>query len=303
MYYRIGKTLAPVERGEIADWSAIAAVLRPEELADAALPPELLPPETMRRMENIRSCHLTLERSRILGGLHIPARPQRTARHVIFVWWKDCLLFVDLDGVAEECVERVLVMRPHHADGADDLLMDFFLALILEEPATIQQLEERISGLEQAVLDNKTEKFINQMSVLRRELNQRSRYYAQLRNLTNTLQENAGDLMDECSQSRLQYVLRRLDSLCEEAEMLREYASQVSSEYQAQVDIAQNRIMKILTVVTTVCMPLSLIAGWYGMNFMNMPELHWAYGYPAVIALSALVVGGCILYFRKKHLW
>ena len=303
MYYRIGETLAPVERGEIADWSAIAAVLRPEELADAALPPELLPPETMRRMENIRSCHLTLERSRILGGLHIPARPQRAARHVIFVWWKDCLLFVDPDGVAGECVKRVLAMRPHHADGADDLLMDFFLALILEEPATIQQLEERISGLEQAVLDNKTEKFINQMSVLRRELNQRSRYYAQLRNLTNTLQENAGDLMDECSQSRLQYVLLRLDSLCEEAEMLREYASQVSSEYQAQVDIAQNHIMKILTVVTTVCMPLSLIAGWYGMNFMNMPELHWEYGYPAVIALSALLVGGCILYFRKKHLW
>ena len=303
MYYRIGETLAPVERGEIADWHAIAAVLRPEELAGAALPPELLPPETMWKVENIRSCHLTLERSRILGGLHIPARPQHAARHVIFVWWKDCLLFIDPDGVAEECVERVLAMRPHHADGADDLLMDFFLALILEEPATIQQLEERISGLEQAVLDNKTEKFINQMSVLRRELNQRSRYYAQLRNLTNTLQENAGDLLDACSQSRLQYVLRRLDSLCEEAEMLREYASQVSSEYQAQVDIAQNHIMKILTVVTTVCMPLSLIAGWYGMNFMNMPELHWAYGYPAVIALSALVVGGCILYFREKHLW
>lgn len=303
MYYRIGETLAPVKRAGIANWRAVAAVLRPEELAGAALPPELLPPENMLKMESIRSCHLTLERSRILGGLRIPARPQRAARHVIFVWWKDCLLFLDPDGVAGECVERVLAMRPHHADGADDLLMDFFLALILEEPATIQQLEERISGLEQAVLDNKTEKFINQMSVLRGELNQRSRYYAQLRNLTNTLQENAGDLLDACSQSRLQYVLRRLDSLCEETEMLREYASQVSSEYQAQVDIAQNRIMKVLTVVTTVCMPLSLIAGWYGMNFMNMPELHWAYGYPAVIALSALVVGGCILYFRKKHLW
>ena len=303
MYYNIGETLTPVERAEIANWRAIAAVLRPEELMEAGLPPELLPPESMRNMESIRNCHLVLERSRILGALHIPARQQRAARHVIFVWWKDCLLFVDPDGVAEECMERVLAMRPHHADGADDLLMDYFLALILEEPATIQQMEERISGLEQAVLDNKTEKFINRMSLLRRELNQRSRYYAQLRNLTNTLQENAGDLLDGCSQSRLQYVLRRLDSLCEEADMLREYASQVSSEYQAQVDIAQNRIMKILTVVTTVCMPLSLIAGWYGMNFMNMPELHWEYGYPAVIALSALVVGGCILYFRKKHIW
>lgn len=50
-------------------------------------------------------------------------------------------------------------------------------------------------------------------------------------------------------------------------------------------------------------MPLSLIARWYGMNFMIMLELHWEYGYPAVSALSSLVVDGCILYFRKKHLW
>ena len=84
-----------------------------------------------------------------------------------FVWWKDCILFVDPDGVAKTCIDRIQAMRPHHADGADDLLMDFFLALILEEPATIQQLEERISGLEQAVLDNKTGSFIKQMSVLR----------------------------------------------------------------------------------------------------------------------------------------
>lgn len=61
--------------------------------------------------------------------------------------------------------------------------------------------------------------------------------------------------------------------------MLREYATQICSEYQAQVDIVQNRVMKLLTIVTTIFMPLSLIAGWYGMNFSNMPELQWTYGY------------------------
>ena len=58
--------------------------------------------------------------------------------------------------------------------------------------------------------------------------------------------------------------------------------------------------MKVLTVVTTVFLPLSLIAGWYGMNFANMPELHWSFGYPLVILFSALVVGVCIWIFRKK---
>lgn len=55
--------------------------------------------------------------------------------------------------------------------------------------------------------------------------------------------------------------------------MLHEYATQISSEYQAQVDIDQNRVMKVLTIVTAIFLPLSLIAGWYGMNFPNMPLL------------------------------
>ena len=97
-------------------------------------------------------------------------------------------------------------------------------------------------------------------------------------------------------------MLRRLDRLQSETQLLREYASQVSSEYQAQVDIAQNRIMKLLTIVTTIFMPLSLIVGWYGMNF-DMPELGWRYGYPAVIVLSVLVVGGCVAYFHRKRYW
>lgn len=181
--------------------------------------------------------------------------------------------------------------------------MDFYLALIMDDLSHIQNMEERISGLEQMVLDNRTEKFIRQMSQLRKELNQHNRYYAQMNDMVVTLQENATDLLDECSSSRLQYILRRLNRLQEETQMLREYASQVSSEYQAQVDLGQNRIMKLLTIVTTIFMPLSLIAGWYGMNFVNMPELHWVYGYPAVIALSALIVGGCIFYFKKKRYW
>ena len=78
---------------------------------------------------------------------------------------------------------------------------------------------------------------------------------------------------------------------------------QLKELHQTQLDMKQNETMKILTIVTTLFMPLSLITGWYGMNFANMPELHWAYGYPAVIVLSALIVGGCIYYFKKKRYW
>ena len=68
------------------------------------------------------------------------------------------------------------------------------------------------------------------------------------------------------------------------------------------MDYNLNNTMKIFTVVTTVFLPLSLIVGWYGMNFTNMPELTWKYGYLAVILLSVAVVIFCFWFFKKKKL-
>ena len=58
--------------------------------------------------------------------------------------------------------------------------------------------------------------------------------------------------------------------------------------------------MKLFTMVTIIFQPLTLIVGWYGMNFKNMPELGWRFGYLYVIILSILVVGGILYYFKKK---
>ena len=73
--------------------------------------------------------------------------------------------------------------------------------------------------------------------------------------------------------------------------------------YQSQISIRQNDIMKILTIVTTIFLPLSLLAGWYGMNFEYMPELHWRYGYVGVIILSVGIVTFSMFLFRKKNYW
>ena len=96
---------------------------------------------------------------------------------------------------------------------------------------------------------------------------------------------------------------KRLGRLRNEAQLLREYCLQVRELFQAEIDIRQNRIMKILTIVTTIFLPLSLLAGWYGMNFTGMPELTWKYGYPTVIAVSILVVTVCLWIMKKKKFW
>ena len=150
------------------------------------------------------------------------------------------------------------------------------------------------------MLENETGRFLHQMSVIRKELNRTNRFYAQLADFASSLLEEAEDLFTPQSKKRMSHLLRRVENLRGETHMLHEYATQISSEYQAQVDIAQNRVMKVLTIVTAIFLPLTLIAGWYGMNFSGMPLLEWRYGYPVVVAVSVLVVAGLIWYFKRK---
>ena len=97
-------------------------------------------------------------------------------------------------------------------------------------------------------------------------------------------------------------VEKRIARLKNEAQILREYGLQIRELFQAEIDIRQNRIMKILTIVTTIFLPLTLVAGWYGMNFSNMPELSWKYGYPAVIVISLVIVMICLWIMKKKKI-
>ena len=141
------------------------------------------------------------------------------------------------------------------------------------------------------------------MSALRKETMAWYRYYSQLDDVACELRENENGFFTEEECGLFHLFEERVIRLRAESQMLREYESQIASEYQAQIDIGQNRIMKVLTVVTTLCLPLSLIAGWYGMNFSGMPELHWRYGYPAIIAVSAAIVALSLWICKKKKFW
>ena len=81
---------------------------------------------------------------------------------------------------------------------------------------------------------------------------------------------------------------------------LRDYTMQLRDLYKAHLDLKQNRIMTVLTVVTTIFMPLTLIVGWYGMNFRYMPELEWQWSYPVVIAASVVIVVVSLIFFKLK---
>ena len=297
-YYRLGETLEPLE-ALMPEEKSILAVLRPEELNKAPLPVGLVPPQWAKEPRENQYCWLHIGQGELTGQVSIPQRSAAAGKKFTFALAGENLLLVDHNGYAAECLKLLTAPPTGHPRTADELLAELLTLQIHDDLPELQELESRLTALEQSVLADDTEKFIHKMSAIRRELNRESRFYAQLGDFAETLQEEAGELLGHRAQRRIGYFSRRVATLRGETQLLREYATQISGEYQAQVDILQNRVMKLLTIVTTIFLPLSLMVGWYGMNF-DMPELSWEYGYPAIIAAAVLVVLALVRYFRRK---
>jgi magnesium transporter len=181
-------------------------------------------------------------------------------------------------------------------------LLEFFAAVCADDLYELEKIEDRITKLEDGMLtktgrmDDRPAKII----AVRRELLYIKRYYEQLRYITDELAEDEHNALPPDIQARFGMLTRRIDRLLGSVIHLKEYVTQVREAYQAQLDIQQNQIMKVFTVISGVFMPLTLIAGWYGMN-LKMPEFTWDFGYVFAIVLSLLVAAFCLILFRIKR--
>ena len=93
------------------------------------------------------------------------------------------------------------------------------------------------------------------------------------------------------------------DHFARVTELVDSYRELVTSLLEAHLSLQSNRmneVMKRLTIISTIMLPLSLVAGIYGMNFKHMPELEWVYGYPAALTLMACIAAGILVWFRTK---
>ena len=125
-------------------------------------------------------------------------------------------------------------------------------------------------------------------------------HYEQLIDLGQELEENENGFFKEENLRYFHMFTERVTRLRDIVNGQREYVMQLRDLIQSQLDVRQNRIMTVLTVVTSIFLPLTLIAGWYGMNFRYMPELEWRYSYPVVIAISIIIVVVCLIWFKRK---
>ena len=124
--------------------------------------------------------------------------------------------------------------------------------------------------------------------------------YDEMMDLTKELEENENGLFLNDQLKYFGTLTDRADRLMSRTSHLLEYARQVKEAYQSQIDNRQNNNMQFLTVISTIFFPLTLITGWFGMNFKDMPGLE--NGYPAVMALSIVIIVICILIFKKKKI-
>ncbi|MEA4849516.1 MAG: CorA family divalent cation transporter [Clostridiaceae bacterium] len=165
----------------------------------------------------------------------------------------------------------------------------------------LKDIEARIALLEEQVMEDIRKDFTKEIIGLRKQLLFLKRYYEPLLDIAEGLEENENGLIEEGALKYFGVLKNRIERLNNNVLHLRDYVTQVREAYQAQVDISLNHIMKMFTVITAVFLPLTLIAGWYGMNFKYMPELSWVYGYPFVFVLSAAVAAISLIYFKKHH--
>jgi magnesium transporter len=177
----------------------------------------------------------------------------------------------------------------------------FFDRITFDDPLDIEKIEREITDLEDESVNATSQDvtFTKKITVYRKKLLALKRYYEQLVEITEAIEQNENGLIDKKVQRYFRIIANRADRLYHSVLNLRDYVTQVREAYQAQIDINLNKVMKFFTVITSVFLPLTLIVGWYGMNF-SMPEYGWELGYPFVILLSLLTVTGTLVYFKKK---
>lgn len=178
-------------------------------------------------------------------------------------------------------------------------LVYYFLSdLLAADYQYLEELQNEIEELETQEEDSMH--FTNQLRQLNKELLLLQNYYENFMTIGEDLEMNHHHIFEDDDSRYFEIFTRRIERLSKNVEMLREILNQAHSAHQSREDYKLNKTMQFFTVVTTIFMPLTLIAGWYGMNFENMPELKSIYGYPAVIVLSCIVVIGLIVLFKKK---
>lgn len=256
-----------------------------------------------RSLGAIRYCKLDVFKDCLQGTLKIPAKGAQHTGALTFGFYIHGGRLLLVGGEAARAKLPAQLPRSLPAHASPTLLFLALLEAFMEDDLLyLQEIEGRLAGIEDKLLERMSQPLYRAILSERKRLSAFHAYYEQMVDLGDEMQAYLTGLQaaEECA--AWQFYTRRTERLHNHVETLREDLLQIRELYQSQLDVQQNKVMTFLTVVTTLFLPLTLIAGWYGMNFPTMAAFHWKYGYLAVVCVSVLIIVAELIYFKKKKM-
>jgi len=147
-----------------------------------------------------------------------------------------------------------------------------------------------------------TEKSLKEIYHLKREMIYLRKSVWPLRELISGMERSESDLIADSTEPYLRDVYDHTIQVIDTVETFRDMISGMLDIYLSSISNRMNAVMKVLTIIATIFIPLTFVAGIYGMNFKHMPELEWRWGYLAVWGVM-LIMGLCMVFYFKKKKW
>ena len=302
MYYLIKETLVPCKAEEIKNAAEqYVAVLTSEEWKARSgefnmgidMDLETVDPAETKAVVNIDS---------LTGSFCRPALAADPGFQGSFSFALDekGIVLISDSPYPQRLVEKIIRTKKWRFPGLERFLYDLLETAIAADLPLLGAIEKKMNGIEDRIMGGDITEFPAEMNDIRGDLLDLRVHYEQLIDMGQEFLENENEFFKPENLRYFNMFTERVIRLQDMVNGQRDYVAQLRDLLQTQLEVRQNTIMTVLTVITTIFMPLTLIAGWYGMNFHHMPELSWPYSYPIIILVSILIVIGCLIWFKKK---
>ena len=219
-----------------------------------------------------------------------------------FIGHKTLLTFQEKPGDVFDAVRRRLNSPRSQLLNNDASFLFYALldAIIDHCFPVLEHYGTRLEELEEELLARPTEALIHRIHRLRRELLLFRREMWPMREVLHTLQRESHECLHDTTRVYLRDVYDHMIQILELCETYRELAHGLTETYMSSLSIRMNEVMKVLTMIATIFIPITFLAGVYGMNFQYFPELHWRWGYFSFWAICASVGIGMLVWFKRK---
>jgi magnesium transporter len=184
--------------------------------------------------------------------------------------------------------------------GTDYLLYRLVDTIVDSYYSVLEKIGEQVEAVEENISKNPTVKDFQQIQKIRKEFIYLRRVVYPLREAINKIVKNENGFISENNEKYFADVYDHVIHLIDSLDTYKDLTSTMMDLYMNTINYKMNEVMKLLTIITTIFIPLSFIAGIYGMNFDNMPELRWDNGYFGVLAIMGTIFILMIVYFRYK---